>query len=89
MGLKETIAAKQAWRALQSRAEQLPNDYTFVYREIQKYYLKVAPIETTSNLTVLSDLLTLFEAGAAEGKNVLAITGDDVAAFADALLAAA
>lgn len=88
MGLKETIAAKQEWRALQQRAAQLPDDYMFVYREIQKYYLKVAPMETTSNLTVLTDLLALFESGAAEGKSVLAITGDDVAAFADDLLGA-
>ena len=32
------------------------------------------------------DLIELFEAGAAEGKPVLEITGEDVAAFCDELL---
>ena len=33
------------------------------------------------------DLIELFEAGAADGKHVLEITGEDVAAFCDELLA--
>ena len=37
-------------------------------------------------LAILSDLTDLFESGVAEGKRVLEVTGDDVAAFADELL---
>lgn len=33
------------------------------------------------------ELIDLFEAGAAEGRQVLEITGDDVASFADELVA--
>lgn len=86
MGLHEAFAGKQQWRALQKRAQQLPTDYTIVYQEIQKYYLKVAPVQITSNFDYLSSLLNLFEAGAAQGKPVLDVTGNDVAAFADALI---
>jgi DNA-binding ferritin-like protein (Dps family) len=37
-------------------------------------------------LPILADLLDLFETGAAEGRHVLEITGEDVAAFCDELL---
>ena len=37
-------------------------------------------------LPIFTDLLDLFESGAAEGKRVLQITGDDVAEFCDELL---
>ena len=37
-------------------------------------------------LPIFTDLLDLFETGAAEGKHVLAVTGEDVAAFCDELL---
>jgi len=86
MGLQETFAEKQQWRALQKRAQQLPNDYAIVYHEIQKYYLKVAPVQITSNFDSLSALLDLFEAGSSQSKPVLDVTGKDVAAFADALI---
>lgn len=37
-------------------------------------------------MKIHSDLIELFEVGAAEGKRVLEITGEDVAAFCDELL---
>lgn len=37
-------------------------------------------------LEVHNDLIDLFEEGAAEGKEVLEVTGEDVAAFAEELL---
>jgi DNA-binding ferritin-like protein (Dps family) len=37
-------------------------------------------------LPIFTDLLDLFETGAAEGKRVLEITGEDVAEFCDELL---
>ena len=39
-------------------------------------------------IPILADLLDLFETGAAEGKRVLEITGEDVAEFCDELLRA-
>ncbi len=38
-------------------------------------------------LHIQYELIDLFEAGAAEGRQVLDITGDDVASFADELVA--
>jgi DNA-binding ferritin-like protein (Dps family) len=37
-------------------------------------------------IPIFADLLDLFETAAAEGKPVLAVTGEDVAAFCDELL---
>jgi DNA-binding ferritin-like protein (Dps family) len=37
-------------------------------------------------IPIFEDLLDLFEDGAANGKRVLEVTGDDVAAFCDGLL---
>ena len=34
MGIKEALEGKKEWRALQKRANQLPNDYRIVYKEI-------------------------------------------------------
>ncbi|MGM0123496.1 hypothetical protein IGI37_000868 [Enterococcus sp. AZ194] len=86
MGLQETIERKKEWRVLQKRANTLPKDYTIVYKEIQKYLMKVNPIELTTDFTPLTELLDLLEVGAKQGKDVLEVTGKDVAAFADELI---
>ena len=56
-----------------------------MYRELQKYLFKVAPAEVSST-DLLSGLVDFLEEGAAAGKGVLELTGDDVAAFADDLV---
>jgi DNA-binding ferritin-like protein (Dps family) len=86
MGLKETFEEKKEWRDLQKRANLLPNEYKIVYKEIQKYFMKVDPVNLTSDFQPLYELLNLFEDSAKQGKQVLQITGEDVAAFADELL---
>lgn len=86
MGLQEALAEKKAWRALQKRANALPEDYRIVYQEIQKYLFKVAPMTLSKDMTPLHELTELFEAGVKQQKDVLQVTGTDVAAFADAFL---
>lgn len=86
MGIKEALEGKKEWRALQKRANQLPNDYRIVYKEIQKYFMKVDPVNLASDFQPLVDLLDLFEDNAQQEKSVLQVTGEDVAAFADGLL---
>ncbi|KAF1296143.1 hypothetical protein BAU15_10160 [Enterococcus sp. JM4C] len=86
MGIKEAFEGKKEWRALQKRARALPNEYLIVYQEIQDYFMKVDPINLTNNFQPLTELLDLFESGASQDKDVLDVTGPDVAAFADALL---
>lgn len=69
-----------------ARVKALPQDYQIVYKEIQKYLFKVGPVELTEMTGLLSGIVDLFEEGAASGKGVLEVTGNDVAAFCDELI---
>lgn len=74
---------KRAFRAYRKRAEQLPAAYRIVFQEMEAY---IWNFSMDGSVDLFSDLITLFEAGAAEGKDVLEITGEDVAGFCDELL---
>lgn len=86
MGIKDMIEDKRAWRAHIARVKELPKDYQVAYKEIQKYIFKVGPVELTEGIELLSGIVDLFEEGAALGKGVLEVTGNDVAAFCDDLV---
>ena len=77
---------KRKYRQMQKRAKALPEDYSYVYHKIQHYMWGHAGGSGMDMMPILADLLDLFETGAAEGKRVLDITGEDVAAFCDELL---
>jgi DNA-binding ferritin-like protein (Dps family) len=85
MGIRDIIEGKKEWRAHKARVEALPPDYRIVYKEIQKYLFKVGPVDLTGG-NLLSGILEFFEEGAASGKGVMEVTGDDVAAFCDDLI---
>lgn len=84
--LKKIIGDKKEWRAMEARAKALPKDYQVVYDEIKNYMFKFSAGGGMDIVAILKDLLGLFEEGAADGKRVLEITGDDVAAFCNELL---
>lgn len=84
--LKKILGDKKEWKAMEARAEALPADYRIVYGEIQKYMWKFTAGNGLDIIAILQDLLGLFEAGAADGRTVLQVTGEDVAAFCDELL---
>ncbi len=86
MKIQDIIEGKRAWRAHIARVKALPQEYQIVYREIQKYFFKVGPVELTEETGLLSGIVDLFEEGAASGKGVLEVTGQDVAAFCDGLI---
>lgn len=74
---------KREWRVMEARSKALPADYLFAYNEIKKYLWK------SSGLIVIDpfrNLLDMFEEGVANGKQVLEITGNDVAAFCNELV---
>ncbi|MEN3615199.1 DUF1048 domain-containing protein [Plantactinospora sp. ZYX-F-223] len=85
MGIQDIIEGKKQWRAHMARVKALPRDYQIVYKEIQRYYLKVGPVELVDG-TLLSGILDFFEEGVAAGKGVLELVGNDVAAFCDDLV---
>lgn len=86
MSIQDIIEGKKEWRTHMARVKALPQDYQIVYKEIQKYLFKVGPVELTEGTGLLSGIVDLFEEGAALGKNVLEVTGSDVAAFCDDLI---
>ncbi len=85
MGIQDIIDGKKQWRAHLARVKALPPDYQIVYKEIQKYYFKVGPVDLADG-TLLSGIVDFFEEGVAAGQGVLELIGNDVAAFCDGLL---
>jgi DNA-binding ferritin-like protein (Dps family) len=84
--LKKVIGDKKEWNSMEARAKALPNDYRIVYSEIQRYMWQFTAGDGMDIVAILKDLLGLFETGSADGKHVLEVTGEDVAAFCDELL---
>jgi DNA-binding ferritin-like protein (Dps family) len=85
MSIHDIIEGKKQWRAHVARVKGLPQDYQIVYKEIQKYLFKVGPVDLAEG-NLLQGIVEFFEEGAADGKGVLELIGNDVAAFCDELI---
>jgi DNA-binding ferritin-like protein (Dps family) len=83
---KYVAQEKRKYKQMEARAKALPEEYRFVYQKIQHYMWSHAGGDGMGMIPILADLLDLFEAGAADGKRVLEMTGADVASFCDELL---
>ena len=83
---KKMIGEKREYKQMMARVEKLPEDYQFAFQKIQWYTWNFAGGDGMDMLKVHYELIELFEIGAADGKRVLEITGDDVAGFCDELL---
>jgi DNA-binding ferritin-like protein (Dps family) len=79
----KVIGEKKEWRSMETRAGALPRDYRIVYGEMKRYLFRFTSGDGRDTMAVLTDVLDLFETSAAEGKRVLDVTGEDVAAFCD------
>ncbi|PEL13474.1 DUF1048 domain-containing protein [Bacillus sp. AFS017336] len=77
------IESKKEYKAFMKKVNSLPKDYAFVFKKIQKYMWNFG----YGFGEEIINLYELFEASSAEGKHVLDVTGEDVAAFADELMA--
>ena len=84
--IKKIIGDKKEYRGMMARVKALPEDYQFVYDKITHYMWNFAAGNGYDMLKVQYDLIDLFEEGFSENKPVLAVTGEDVAAFSDELL---
>ncbi|MGW8427416.1 DUF1048 domain-containing protein [Peribacillus simplex] len=84
---KKMISDKKEYKMMMARVEALPEDYQYVFKKIQSYMWNFATGNGMDMLHMQYELIELFEAGAADGREVLEITGDDVASFADELVA--
>lgn len=78
---------KREWKAMEARAKALPKEYHNAYKAIQKYMWTAGGVTEWKDISrIFGGILDLFEEGAAEGKNVTDLTGEDVAAFCDELM---
>lgn len=84
--IKKIMESKREYKQQMARVKTLPKDYQYVFKKIQSHMWMFAAGPGYDMLKIHYDLIELFEAGAAEGKPVLEITGEDVAAFCDELL---
>lgn len=83
---KKIIGDKKEYKQMMKRVKLLPEDYQYIFSKIQKYMWNFASGDGYDMLKMQYDLIDLFEAGAADGKHALEITGEDVATFCDELL---
>ena len=87
--IKKMIESKREYKRQMARVDALPKDYQYVFKIIQKHMWMFAAGSGYDIIQIHYDLIELFEEGAANGKHVLEITGEDVAAFCDELLRSA
>lgn len=84
--IKKMFESKREYNEQMARVKALPEDYQYVFKKIQKHMWMFASGVGYDMMKIHYDLIELFETGAAEGKQVLEITGEDVASFCDELL---
>ncbi|WP_026571692.1 DUF1048 domain-containing protein [Sediminibacillus terrae] len=81
------LEEKREWKAMEARAKALPNEYHQAYKAIQKYMWTSGGLTDWKETSrIFHGILDLFEEGAADGKKVTDLTGEDVAAFCDELV---
>jgi len=79
--------AKREYKALVKRTKEMPYEYRFTFKKIMGYMYTVGlGIDVNEILLILSGMVELFEDGVAEGKGVIEVTGEDIAAFCDELM---
>jgi DNA-binding ferritin-like protein (Dps family) len=83
---KKMVGDKKEYKMMMARVGAMPKDYQFVFKKIQHYMFSHAGGDGMDMLKIQYDLIDLFENGAANGKDILEITGTDVAEFCDELL---
>jgi DNA-binding ferritin-like protein (Dps family) len=81
--LIKILGDKKEWKAMEARANALPRDYRIVYGEMKSYMWRFTTGDGMDIVALLTEVLGLFEASVAEGKSVLDVTGEDVAALCD------
>lgn len=84
--LKKMTKSKREYKRQMQRANALPEDYRYAFKKIQGYMWQFAAGAGYDMMELQYGLLALFEEGAAEGKSLLEVTGEDVAGFVDELL---
>lgn len=78
---------KRQWKAMEARGKALPSEYRNAYDAIKEYiWTSGSAIDWKDASRIFNSILDLFEEGAAEGKKVPDLIGEDAAAFCDEMV---
>jgi DNA-binding ferritin-like protein (Dps family) len=80
------LGQKRRYRQYKARVERLPEPYHAAVDALQRYSYYFGHGTAEGGLTMLEDLLDLFEQAAANGTPVREIVGEDPVEFADAFI---
>jgi DNA-binding ferritin-like protein (Dps family) len=80
------LEQKKRYRQYKARTQQLPASYRAAIDALQRYSYYFGFGTADTGLSMLEDLLDLFEQSAASGTPVREIVGEDPVEFADAFL---
>ncbi|PZF79970.1 DUF1048 domain-containing protein [Jiangella anatolica] len=88
MNFWETITGSditREWKAFETRAATLPDDYRVAWEQIKGHLLPRADFTGRNLMPILDAAMGLLEQAAADGQRVGEVLGDDIAGFAAAL----
>jgi DNA-binding ferritin-like protein (Dps family) len=80
------IGQRRRYRQHKARIRRLPENYANAIDAVERYLLIFGPGRGDKVLSMLDDLADLFEQGAADGRPVRTIVGDDPAEFVEAFV---
>jgi DNA-binding ferritin-like protein (Dps family) len=80
------IEQKKRYRQYKARVERLPESYRTAVEALQRYSYYFGHGTADSGLSMLEDLIDLFEQSAASGTPIREIVGEDPVEFAEAFL---
>ncbi|OAS85367.1 MULTISPECIES: DUF1048 domain-containing protein [Metabacillus] len=83
--IKKMIQEKREYRDYKKRVDNLPEEYRKAMKAIENYMWNYA--KGSGMLELLKNILDMFENSASDGLSVRDVVGDDIAEFADSLLA--
>ena len=85
--IKRLIGDKRRWRQYKARTEQLPASYRAAFEALERYLQYFGAISKGDILlSMLEDLLDLFEQSAASRTPIRAVVGGDPVEFAETFL---
>lgn len=77
---------KAEYKEAKKRIEALPEDYKFIFKQIEEYMWTFSDNTGEKMLDAMYDLIAMFEEGVANGSDVFDLTGNDVGEFADGIV---
>ena len=77
---------KKRYKRYKARKEQLPASYHEAVDAVERYALRFGPATGETVVTMLEDLIEIFDQAVKEGAAVREIVGDDAVHFADEFL---